>query len=137
MSRFGRLLGAALSVGVGVALAPVLMRAAWSWPHRVAVAGHSMEPSLRDGDWLLVDPDAYRQRPPRPGDLVVARDPREVRRTLIKRVHRVDEDGHLRLAGDHPAHASDAETLGLVEAGAVVGRPWFRYWPLPRVGPVR
>jgi nickel-type superoxide dismutase maturation protease len=136
MSRFGRLLGAALSVGVGVALAPVLMRAAWSCPHRVAVAGHSMEPSLRDGDWLLVDPDAYRQGSPRRGDLVVARDPRDARRTLIKRVGEVD-DGRLSLVGDHPAHASDAETLGLVDASAVLGRPWFRYWPLPRVGPVR
>ena len=106
-----------------------------SWRSRVAVAGHSMEPTLQAGDWLLVDPDAYRGRPPRAGDLVVAVDPRMSGRLLVKRVARVDDDGGLVLAGDHPAHARlDAEQMPPVHSDGLRGRPWFRYWPPPRIG---
>ena len=72
MRRYGRSLGAALSVAAGLVLAPLAMRLAWSWPHRVAVDGHSMEPALRHGDWLLVDPDSYKARTPRLGEIVVS-----------------------------------------------------------------
>ena len=96
-----------------------------------------MEPTLRDGDWLLVNPDAFRKRTPGVGELVVARDPREPRRVIVKRVATVEPNDRVRLAGDHPGHGADAETIGPVESGAVVGRPWFRYWPLARAGPVR
>jgi len=88
-----------------------------------------MEPTLRDGDWLLVDRQAYKDQQPRPDDLVVAEgDP-----WLIKRVVQV-EAATLALAGDHPAHASDHLE---VAAGALRGRPWFRYWPLRRIGRIR
>lgn len=90
-----------------------------------------MEPTLRDGDWLLVDTAAK----PSVGDLVVARDPRAAERLLIKRVAASRADG-LRLAGDHAAHAPESEWLGPVAREAVVGRPWLRYWPLRRFGRV-
>jgi hypothetical protein len=106
------------------------------WNHRVAVDGHSMEPTLRAGDWLLVDAAAFRDRPPRAGELVVASDPREPDRWLVKRVATLNSDGSLRLAGDHAAHALEPE-LEAVPPSALVGRPWFRYWPLGRVGRVR
>jgi nickel-type superoxide dismutase maturation protease len=136
MRRPGRLLGAALSVLGGALAAPLILRAIWSWPYRVAVRGHSMEPTLRDGDWLLVDPDAYRLRKPRPGELIVAPDPRAPERVVVKRVAFVDADERLRVGGDHPAHASDIEAVGPLVASALIGRPWFRYWPLERLGPI-
>ena len=95
-----------------------------------------MEPTLRDGDWLLVDPDAYRLRKPRPGELIVAPDPRAPERVVVKRVAFVDADERLRVGGDHPAHASDIEAVGPLVASALIGRPWFRYWPLERLGPI-
>jgi phage repressor protein C with HTH and peptisase S24 domain len=88
-----------------------------------------MEPTLRDGDWLLVDPGGS----PRAGDLVVARDRREPGRLIVKRVAAVD-DGALTLASDHPAHADDR--IGPLGASEIVGRPWLRYWPPRRVGRV-
>ena len=108
-----------------------------SWRWRVAVAGHSMEPTLRDGDWLLVDPDAYRARPPVASDLVVARDPRPGERLLVKRVAAVLPDGRLTIAGDHPAHATDVEAIGALDPVLLIGRPWLRYWPPRRVGRLR
>jgi len=93
-----------------------------------------MEPTLLDGDWLLVDPDAYLEAAPGPGELVIARDPRSPTRVLIKRVVEVDPDGALNLAGDHPAHAAEAAAIGNVPIDSILGRPWLRYWPLERFG---
>ena len=135
MGRFGRLLGAAFSVVAGAFAAPLLLRVVWSWPHRVAVSGHSMEPTLRDGDWLLVDPDAYLTKRPQPRELVVARDPRAEGRVIIKRV--VDSgDLGLYVAGDHPAHSGEAQEIGRLLDAHVIGRPWLRYWPPARIGRV-
>lgn len=103
----------------------------------MAIEGPSMEPTVRAGDWVLVDPDAYASRSPAPEDLVLAPDPRADDRLLIKRVGSVDAEGWLRLAGDDPEHSTDSRVFGAVEAAAVVGRPWFRYWPLRRVGRLR
>jgi signal peptidase I len=108
-----------------------------SWRWRVAVAGHSMAPTLRAGDWLLVDPDAFGRRAPAVGELVVARDPRQPARWLVKRVADIGPGGRLSLAGDHPAHAQDSDVLGTIEPGDVIGRPWLRYWPFRRIGGIR
>jgi signal peptidase I len=90
-----------------------------------------MDPTLRDGDWLLVDPYAFRRSAPIVGQLVVANDPRDLGRSVIKRIQAVGPDGRLTLAGDHPAHLEDG--LG-VAATEINGRPWFRYWPPRRLG---
>ena len=103
-----------------------------SWRWRVAVSGHSMEPTLHDGDWLLVDPAAFATRAPRIAELVVVDDPRQPGRWLIKRVATINPDDTLALAGDHPAHATK-DDLAAVPASAVMGRPWLRYWPPRRL----
>jgi len=119
---------------VGVALAPGLVHLTRSWRARVAVAGGSMEPTLQPGDWLLVDPTAYRRRAPRPGQLIVAPDPRQPERELVKRVAAVDLDGRLLLAGDARDASTDSRTFGAVDPATVRGRPWFRVKPLEGFG---
>ena len=84
-----------------------------------------MEPTLHDGDWLLVDPDER----PALGDLAVAHDGH---RLVLKRVVDIDASGAYTLAGDNPDHAG--QRIGPLEPKLVVGRPWFRYWPPLRVG---
>ena len=95
-----------------------------------------MVPTLQPGDWLLADPDAYREVAPVAGDLVLAPDPREPTRLLIKRVASVDPDDWLRLTGDAPEASTDSRTFGSVDPVRLAGRPWFRYWPLGRIGRV-
>lgn len=96
-----------------------------------------MRPTLLTGDWLLVDPDAYRERLPRPGDLVLVPDPREDGRLLVKRVMAVDPRGWLLVGGDARDHSTDSRAFGPVDPATLEGRPWFRYWPPRRVGRVR
>lgn len=109
-----------------------------SWQARVAVEGRSMAPTLEPGDWLLVDPDAYADGPPRVGQLVLVPDPREPSRLLVKRVSGADDDGsQLLVRGDAPGASTDSRTFGSVVTAAVEGRPWFRYWPPRRIGRVR
>ena len=114
-----------------------LRRFARSWSATVAVSGRSMEPTLEVGDWLLVDPGAYRGRAPALGDIVVAPDPRQRERLLIKRVAGIDSTGDLELAGDSTLLSTDSRTFGLVDPRSLGGRAWARYWPPRRIGRLR
>lgn len=142
MTRAAALLLRALGLAVGaLLLVPAITSASTrlrrSWKARVAIEGRSMEPAMEPGDWLLVDPDAYARRGPRPGELVLAPDPREPGRLLLKRVAAVDSDGRLELLGDAPDASTDSRAFGPVDPRSVQGRPWFRYWPPSRFGRVR
>ena len=96
----------------------------------VEVRGRSMAPALWSGDRLLVIRGGSRV-----GDIVLARDPRDPGRELIKRVARIDRSGVV-LRGDNPAASTDARTFGIVPANAVGWRVAWRYWPPARVGRV-
>ena len=89
-----------------------------------------MEPLLHDGDRLLALPLR-----PRTGDIVVARDPREPGRLLVKRA-RSAAGGVVRLASES-AHADHHEDRGDLAESDVLGRVVLRYAPLSRFGRVR
>ena len=111
-----------------VALVPVAARRL----DAVEVRGRSMAPSLEPGDRLLV---VRLRRPPRPGDVVVASDPRDPSRELIKRVASVDGRA-VALRGDNPGASTDGRSFGVVPASAIGWRVAFRYWPVDRAGRV-
>ena len=94
----------------------------------VEVRGRSMAPALMPGDRLLV----ARLGPPRLGDVVLATDPRDPRRELIKRVTGLD--GGVTLRGDNPPQSTDARTFGALPPSAVRWRVIGRYWPAGRMG---
>ena len=115
-----------------------------------------MLPAIAPGDWLLVDPTTRRW--PRRGSIVVFREP-STEQLAVKRVAwRPGDtvpfaDGFLRLGDDEAWLLSDApdETAAAAGHGApvdsrrygpvpvefLVGRIWFRYAPLRRLGLVR
>ena len=100
---------------------------------RVAVTGASMEPTVREGDWLLV----RRLRGTlKVGEVVVAVDPREPERLLVKRVTAIAGD-QVTLVGDQPDRSTDSRHFGALPRSAIVGRPVLRYAPLERAGLVR
>ena len=103
-----------------------------------------MRPTLEPGDWLLVDPEGYAERPPAAGDLVLVTDPRSIvtdprstGRLLVKRVAEVYDGGReLFVVGDAHDGSTDSRAFGSVTTATVEGRPWFRYWPPRRMGRV-
>lgn len=96
----------------------------------VEVRGPSMLPTLRPGDRLLVVRTA---RPARVGEVVLALDPRDARRELVKRVAAVTSD-EVMLHGDNPAFSTDGRTFGSLPASAIRWRVVARCWPLDRAG---
>src|SRR5512141_1106189 len=112
-----------------------------------------MHPAVESGDWLLVDPTVTRW--PRRGSVVVFREP-DGGSLAVKRVtagpgDRVPfADGYLELAEDEAwlvgdAAAAETEAAGFgepidsrrygpVQRDLLVGRAWFRYAPLRRIG---
>ena len=106
---------------------------------RVEVAGGSMVPTLRPGDWLV----ATRRGRIRRGSVVVLAHP-DRPLDLVKRVHGAPGDlvdGRLLgsdeylVVGDNPAASTDGRRFGPVPRRAIEGVVRARYWPNP--GPVR
>jgi nickel-type superoxide dismutase maturation protease len=96
---------------------------------RVEVTGDSMRPTLEPGDRLLL---ALTRRV-RAGDLVALADPRQARRTVVKRVAAVSAAG-LVVLGDNPAASTDSRAYGSVGHRALRGRVVYRYHPADRRG---
>ena len=112
----------------------------WLRRRRFRVADRSMAPTLVPGDCLYVDPGAYRSRPPRPGEIVVTRDPALSSRRLVKRVGFVPDgprpaDGtevpsdSVYLLGEDPAASRDSREFGPVPVTLLVGRAYECYRP--------
>lgn len=114
-----------------------------------------MFPGIVPGDWLLVDPTTRRW--PRPGSVVVFREPDSgtlaIKRVLARAGERVPfNGGYIALQTDEAwlqADASvaiadeagfgppiDSDRFGPVPVELLVGRVWFRYGPLRRIGPI-
>ena len=112
-----------------------------------------MSPAIEPGDWLLVDPTSVRW--PRRGSVVVFREPDgdglAVKRVAAGPGDRVPfAEGYLELAEDEAWLLSDAtaetttahgfgepidsSVYGPVPVDLLVGRAWFRYAPLRRIG---
>jgi type IV secretory pathway protease TraF len=108
-------------------------RAAGSF--RVEVAGSSMAPTLRSGDWLV----ATRAGRVRRGSVVVVGHP-ALRLDLVKRVTAVPGDrvggrilapDEYLVVGDRPQASTDGRRFGPVPRAAIEGLVRLRYWPRP------
>ena len=125
-------------------------------PWRVVVGEGSMLPGIAPGDWLLVDPTIRRW--PRPGAIVVFREPGggslAVKRVRARGGERVPFNGGYIILGPDEAWLEsdasvdvaaaagfgppiDSDRFGPVPVELLVGRAWFRYGPLGRVGRLR
>lgn len=100
---------------------------------RYEVTGESMRPSLLPGDYLLANRVWPRLRAPRPGAIVLVRDPEQPERELVKRVAEREGAAFIVL-GDNAAASRDSRRFGAVSREAIAGQVWFRYWPPRRIG---
>ena|SRR3989338_7338199 len=107
---------------------------------RLVVSGHSMEPTFKPGQSLLVSAVPYIFRKPKTGDVVVIKDPRDGR-LLLKRIKKIrvyssSERSESRssrqartirveeffVSGDNPAASTDSKTFGTISQKMILGR---------------
>ncbi len=86
-----------------------------------------MAPLLQPGQQVLLHPGAYRRRPPRVGDIVVARHPLQPELKLVKRVVAVLDDGRVALRGDNAGASSDSRAFGPLPPAHILGRVSSRF----------
>jgi len=94
---------------------------------RLKVIGHSMEPTLQQGDkvWALHFARKFRK-----GDVVVLRMPSVNNTLAIKRVANLLGNARYEVRGDNPNDSLDSSSFGAVSEENIVGKVYLRYWPL-------
>ena len=87
--------------------------------HKYICEGNSMNPTLKDGETVLVDRAATEIET---GDIVVAKHPIEQRSEIIKRVASINERGHYFLVGDNLEDSNDSRHFGAVTKEYIKGK---------------
>lgn len=90
----------------------------WGSRHKYVCEGTSMNPTLSDGEVVLVDRDAKIEV----GDIVVAKHPIEQVTEVVKRVARINEHGHYVLVGDNLEESNDSRHFGAVTREYIKGK---------------
>lgn len=86
--------------------------------HKYVCEGTSMNPTLKDGEVVLVDRAAEISV----GDIVVARHPLEQTSEVVKRIARINEHGHYYLVGDNLEDSTDSRHYGAVTREYIKGK---------------
>ncbi|MFL6373753.1 MAG: nickel-type superoxide dismutase maturation protease [Pyrinomonadaceae bacterium] len=84
----------------------------------VRVNGHSMRPTLEDGDVVLTQSTCHVAV----GDIVLAAHPFKSSVTILKRLTAIDEDGRAELLGDAPDESSDSRSFGSMPLDQISGK---------------
>ncbi|DAC20227.1 MAG: hypothetical protein CMA49_03130 [Euryarchaeota archaeon] len=86
----------------------------------VVVNGSSMWPTLKDGESITVH--SYNGQPLNVDDILVFYDPRDGKRTCIKRLKRIESDGYF-VEGDNPdpTASTDSHNYGLIHPRLIIG----------------
>ena len=91
---------------------------------RFRVEDISMIPTLRAGDYVIVNKLSYLFKKPSRGDIIVFRHP-ENGRFLIKRIAEV-EDSEYFVLGDNKEFSTDSRHFGAINKNLVVGKVWLQ-----------
>ena len=93
---------------------------------RFKIKDKSMEPTVKAGDYVLVNKLAYIFGKPSKGDIVVLKHPKEKDRFLIKRISRVTNSDEYYIVGDNKDYSQDSRHFGSIKKNSIVGKVWIR-----------
>ncbi|MEL7331995.1 MAG: nickel-type superoxide dismutase maturation protease [Cyanobacteria bacterium J06560_2] len=88
---------------------------------RFHVTGHSMLPTLREGEDVLVTP-IPRTDKIFPGEIIICRHPSKPRVRMIKRVSEAFYDGSCYVLSDNASEGSDSRAFGVIGRELILGR---------------
>ncbi|PIR58175.1 MAG: signal peptidase I [Parcubacteria group bacterium CG10_big_fil_rev_8_21_14_0_10_38_31] len=107
------------------------------------VHGKSMDPTFRNGDYLIVDELSYKFTEPKEGDVIVFRYPNDTKKFFIKRIIGLPnqtievegktisiEDNEYFVLGDNRGSSSDSRVWGTVNEDLIIGKAFLRLWPV-------
>jgi nickel-type superoxide dismutase maturation protease len=86
------------------------------------IVGHSMEPTIKNGETVLVSNLFYAFKTPKIGDIVAFRDGDEV---LIKRITSISKEKYF-LAGDNQRDSLDSRKSGLISKQKILGKVIYK-----------
>jgi len=82
------------------------------------VEGNSMLPTLKDGDALLIAPNAQMNA----GDIVLANHPFKKNSKILKRIGEITNDRRFFLIGDNKEESTDSRSFGAIQAKDILGK---------------
>ncbi len=77
-----------------------------------------MLPTLKDGDAVLVDPNAEVEQ----GDIVLANHPFKQNVKMIKRIGEISDGENFLLVGDNADESSDSRSFGAIPKSEILGK---------------
>ncbi len=83
------------------------------------ISGHSMEPTIKDGDKVLVNRLTYLLKAPKKGDIIAAKIAGG--KIFIKRISKIEGNRHF-LSGDNPNDSFDSRKFGMLGKDQIVGK---------------
>lgn len=90
---------------------------------RFRVQDGSMEPTLKSGDYVIVNRLSYVFRKPSLGDVVVVRNPEDKEKFLIKRIQEIKNSEYF-VIGDNKELSRDSRHFGAIKKDLLIGKVW-------------
>lgn len=84
-----------------------------------------MEPTYRSGDILLVSSILYVFRNPKVSDIVVVKDPRDLR-PVLKRITQIKDNSYF-VVGDNKHESTDSRHFGFIHKKRIVGKVIYKF----------
>lgn len=88
---------------------------------RFRIEDRSMEPTLKSGDYIIVNKLAYVFGKPSKGDVIVFKDPKEKNKFLVKRVSKIISNKYF-VVGDNKRYSQDSRHFGPINKNLIVGK---------------
>jgi len=94
---------------------------------RFKVSGPSMEPAFKDGDRVIINRPVYLFSPPKTGDIVAVKPPKDRPKILLKKIKKAIREKQYSVVGINPTDSYDSRFFGPVSKEMIIGRVWFNY----------
>jgi len=86
------------------------------------IEDRSMEPTLKPGDYAIVNKLAYIFSKPSKDDIIVFKHPKEKNKFIIKRIYLATTNDEYFVVGDNKDYSSDSRHFGAIKKNLIVGK---------------